>query len=53
MNPPAPCNYPLYFIYAEQNPEHPFGYEHFWNTMIQLDSKLLKDEALLRQWGRP
>jgi hypothetical protein len=45
-------NEPLLFIYADPNPHHPFGYEHFWNVMIELDTRLAKDESRLRRWGK-
>jgi hypothetical protein len=43
---------PLLFMYADPNSDHPFGYEHFWNVMIELDARLAKDEARLRRWGK-
>ena len=44
---------PLPFRYAEPSPDHPWGYEHFWGLVSELDKKLTKDETRLRRWGKP
>lgn len=43
---------PILFYYADPNSDRPFGYEHFWSVMIELDSQLTKDETSLKRWGK-
>ena len=30
----------------------PYGYEHFWGLVVQLDDKLVRDDSNERLWGR-
>ncbi len=43
---------PILFYYADPSSDHPFGYEHFWRVLVELDGQLTKDESRLRRWGK-